>query len=80
MKQDIWSPHNLFQHCQRCRCLGDGDDSLGGGGLLGPLCSGELDLRGDPVEVTAALAGQAAPAVGVLLGQLQTLEGLREAV
>ena len=37
--------------------LGNGDDSLGGGGLLCLLSGGQLDLGGDSVEVTTALAG-----------------------
>ena len=57
--------------------LGNGDDSLGGGGLFGLLGSSELDLGGDAVKVTATLAGQAPSTIGILLCQLQTLECLK---
>ena len=53
--------------------LGNGDDGLGGGGLLG-IC--QLELSGDAVEVTTALACQSPATVGVLLCQLQTLKCL----
>ena len=56
--------------------LGNGDDGLGGGSLLGLLSSSELDLSGDAVEVTATLARQSPATVGVLLCQLQTLKCL----
>ena len=56
--------------------LGNGDDGLGGGGLLGLLGIGQLELSGDTVEVTTALACQSPATVGVLLCQLQTLKCL----
>ena len=56
--------------------LGNGDDGLGGGGLLGLLGIGQLELSGDAVEVTTALACQSPATVGVLLCQLQTLKCL----
>ena len=57
--------------------LGNGDDGLGGGGLLGLLGIGQLELSGDAVEVTTALACQSPATVGVLLCQLQTLKCLK---
>jgi hypothetical protein len=60
------------------RWLGDGDDGIGGGGLLGALGGGQLDLGRDAVEVPPALAGQPAAAVRVLLCQLEALEGLED--
>ena len=56
--------------------LGNGDDGLGGGGLLGLLGIGQLELSGDAVEVTTALACQSPATVGVLLCQLQILKCL----
>ena len=60
--------------------LGNGDNSLGGGSLLGLLGSGELDLSGDAIEVTSALAGQTSATVGVFLCQLQTLKCLQSKI
>ena len=56
--------------------LGNGDDGLGGGDLIGLLGIGQLELSGDAVEVTTALACQSPATVGVLLCQLQTLKCL----
>merc|ERR1719278_1793064 len=55
---------------------GNGDDSLGGGGLLGLLSSSKLDLGGDAIQVTTALACQPPATVGVLLCQLKALKSL----
>ena len=60
---------SLFQRSVHDTVLGD-DGSGGGRPVLG------LDLSGDPVQVAPALAGQTAPAVGVLLNNLQTLQSL----
>ena len=60
---------SLFQRSVHDTVLGD-DGSGGGRPVLG------LDLSGDPVQVAPALAGQPAPAVGVLLNNLQTLQSL----
>ena len=56
--------------------LGNSDDGFGGGSLLGLLSSGKLDLSGNTVEITTALACQSPATVGVLLRQLQTLKRL----
>ena len=60
---------SLFQRSVHDTVLGD-DGSGGGRPVLG------LDLSGDPVQVAPALAGQTAPAVSVLLNNLQTLQSL----
>ena len=55
---------------------GNGDDGLGGSSLLGLLSGSKLDLGGDAVQVTTALARQSPATVGVLLCQLKTLKSL----
>ena len=64
---------SLFQRSVHDTVLGD-DGSGGGRPVLG------LDLSSDPVQVAPALAGQPAPAVGVLLNNLQTLQSLGKIV
>ena len=56
--------------------LGNSDDGFGGGSLLGLLGSSKLDLGGNAVEITTALACESPATVGVLLRQLQTLKRL----
>ena len=56
--------------------LGNSDDGFGGGSLLGLLGSSKLDLGGNAIEITTALACESPATVGVLLRQLQTLESL----
>ena len=55
--------------------LSSGDDS----GSLGSdcLCLLDLELGSSSVQISAALAGESAATIGVLLGELQTLQGLQ---
>ena len=60
-----------WQHKYGCLSCGDDSSCLGSKGL----CLLHLQLGGNSVQIPAALAGQSASTIGILLGELQSLEG-----